>query len=184
VAAQAVAAGACFVNDVSALRGDPDMPAAVAASGAGVCLMHRLEAPSSSRWSPNEPSRYGPEGVTASVSAFLRERIEACERAGIPRHRLWLDPGLGFGKSVSDNLCLLKDLPRLLDLGCPVLVGPSRKSFVGAVLGGVPIEERLAGTLAAASVALWLGASVLRVHDVTEAVHTVRMLRAIREGSV
>ena len=180
VALRAVEAGACLINDVSALLGDPDMPAAAAASGAGVCLMHHLDKPRDAVWSHQEGSRYGPEGVTAAVIRFLEGRIRACAEAGIARERLWLDPGLGFGKSVSDNLRLLKDLPLLAPLGLPLLVGPSRKSFVGAALGGLPVEERLAGTLAAGVVALWLGAAVLRVHDVKEAVQAGRMVSAIR----
>jgi dihydropteroate synthase len=180
LARRAVEAGACLVNDVSALAGDAAMPAVVATSGTGVCLMHRLEAPAGAAWSPREGGRYGHEGVTAAVVRFLGDRMDACARAGIAREAIWLDPGLGFGKSVADNLRLLKDLPALADLGLPILVGPSRKSFVGAALGGLPVEERLAGTLAACAVALWRGASVLRVHDVKEAVQVAGMVRAIR----
>ncbi|HTB23365.1 MAG TPA: dihydropteroate synthase [bacterium] len=182
VARRAVAEGACLVNDVSALRADAAMPGVVAASGAGACLMHRLEAPSGAQWSPHEGqgSRYPGDGVSAAVLAFLKERLEDCAARGIAREALWLDPGLGFGKTVSDNLRLIKDLPLLAGLGRPLLVGPSRKSFVGAVAGGIPVEGRLAGTLAACSVALWQGASVLRVHDVKEAVQAVRMVGAIR----
>ena len=182
VARRAVEAGACLVNDVSALTHDGSMPATVAALGVGVCLMHRLEAPAGAAWSSVEGSRYDEEGVTAAVIGFLEERLRACVRAGIAREALWLDPGLGFGKSVSDNLRLLKDLPLLAGLGRPLLVGPSRKSFVGAVLGGLAVEERLAGTLAACAVALWQGASVLRVHDVKQTVQVLRMVMAAKSA--
>lgn len=180
LAQRAVDLGACMVNDVSALAADLGMAQVVAASGVGLCLMHRLDAPSAAAWSPVEGSRYGAEGVSAAVKRFLKERLEACLGLGIAPDAVWLDPGLGFGKSVADNLRLLKELPLLAELGRPLLVGPSRKSFVGAVLGGLPVEERLAGTLAACSVALWQGASVLRVHDVKEAAQAVRMVGAIR----
>jgi len=180
VAARAVEAGACLVNDVSALRADPGMLAALASGNAGACLMHRLEAPKDAAWSPNEPGRYGERGVTAVVAGFLSERMAACAAAGVGPERLWLDPGLGFGKSVADNLRLLRELPGLAALGRPLLVGPSRKSFIGAVGGGLPVEERLPGTLAACAVALWQGAAALRVHDVREAAQAARMVQAIR----
>lgn len=180
VAQRAVQAGACLINDVSALRADPAMLAAAAASQAGLCLMHRLEAPAGAKWSPDERTRYGAEGVTRAVAAFLQQRLRDCEAAGIGRERVWLDPGLGFGKTVADNLALLRELRSLTDLGCPVLVGPSRKSFIGAVLGGLPIEERLEGTLAACAAALLHGAKILRVHDVREAVRVTRLIHAIQ----
>lgn len=180
VARRAVQAGACLINDVSALTADPAMPGVAADSGAGVCLMHRLEPPAGAKWSTEETTRYGPEGVTAAVLKFLRERAQACLAAGIAPERVWVDPGLGFGKTVADNLALLKQLPRLLELGYPVLVGPSRKSFLGAVLGGLGVEERLEATLAAGSLALWQGASVLRVHDVKEASRAAKVVHAIK----
>jgi dihydropteroate synthase len=182
LARRAVEAGACMVNDVSALTHDSAMPATVAALDTGVCLMHRLEAPAGAAWSPVEGSRYGEEGVTAAVAGFLEGRLQACARVGIAREAIWLDPGLGFGKSVADNLRLLKDLPVLSGLGRPLLLGPSRKSFVGAVLGGLPVEERLEGTLAACAVALWQGASVLRVHDVKQTVQVLRMVMAAKSA--
>ena len=180
VARQALEAGACLVNDQSALTEDPAMLALAASSQAGVCLMHRLEPAAAAKWSPQEGSRYGAEGVTRTVHAFLEARLHACGQAGLERGRVWLDPGLGFGKSVGDNLGLLRELGALLDLGCPLLVGPSRKSFVGAVLGGLPVEERLEGTLAACAAAVLNGASVLRVHDVKAAVRAARLAWAVR----
>jgi dihydropteroate synthase len=180
VAEACLAEGACLLNDVSALTADPRMLAVAAGSQAGVSLMHRLQAPADAPWSTHEKSHYGPEGVAAAVARFLQARAEGCVQAGIPKERLWLDPGLGFGKTVSDNLKLLKDLPLLGALGYPVLVGPSRKSFIGAVLDGAPVEDRLEGTLAACVVAVLGGAAILRVHDVKEAVRALKVAHAIQ----
>jgi len=180
VARQALEAGACLINDQSALTADPAMLPLAAASQAGACLMHRLEPAAEAKWSPQEGSRYGAEGVTRIVHAFLEARLHAAGLAGLGPERVWLDPGLGFGKSVGDNLRLLRELGALLKLGCPLLLGPSRKSFVGAALGGLPVEERLEGTLAACAAAVLNGASVLRVHDVKEAVRAARVAWAVR----
>jgi dihydropteroate synthase len=139
-----------------------------------------LAPPAQAHWSTQEQSRYGAEGVTAAVAAFLKERRQACIAAGIEAGRLWFDPGLGFGKSVSDNLRLLKELPQLAALGPPLLLGPSRKSFIGAVWKDLPVEERLEGTLAACVAAVLGGASILRVHDVQAVVRAVRVARAIQ----
>ena len=179
VARQAVAAGACLINDVSALTADPGMLAVAEACDAGVCIMHRLEAPLHASWSPNEASRYGPTGVTAEVFAWLQEHVTGLRSAGIADERLWVDPGLGFGKSVGDNLRLLRELADLKALGRPVLVGPSRKSFIGSVLGTPAVTERLEGTLAACAVALMNGAAILRVHDVKEAVRVAKVVHAV-----
>lgn len=179
-ARQAVAAGACLINDVSALQADPAMMGVAAATDAGVCLMHRLEAPAGAKWSTDEKSRYGEEGVVAAVMRFLEERAGACLAAGIAAERIWVDPGLGFSKTVADNLTLLKKLPRFIELGYPILVGPSRKSFLGAVTGGLSVEERLEASLAAGSLALWQGAGILRVHDVKEAKRAAQVVQAIK----
>jgi dihydropteroate synthase len=172
--------GACLVNDVSSLGADPAMLSVVAASQAGASLMHRLQAPAEAQWSTKETSHYGSEGVSAAVAAFLTARRQACLDAGMPAERLWFDPGLGFGKTVSDNLKLLKELPELARLGQPLLVGPSRKSFIGAVSGSLPVEERLEGTLAACVAAVLGGASILRVHDVKAVVRALQMAQAIK----
>ncbi len=180
VALRALEAGACLVNDVSALGHDAAMAPLVAASGAGLCLMHRTAPPAESAWSPQQADLHGGAAIAGEVASFLAARLEAARRAGIAEAAVWLDPGLGFGKSVGENLALIRDLPRLAALGRPLLVGPSRKSFLGAALGGLPIEERIHGTVAACSVALWQGASVLRVHDVREADQARRIVTAIR----
>lgn len=182
VAKQALAAGACLLNDVSAFQADSGMLGVAVARQCGVSLMHRLSPPQGASWSPDEKTHYGPEGVTAAVAAHLKGRVAACLAGGISAARLWVDPGLGFGKTVSDNLRLIKELPQLAALGYPVLVGPSRKSFVGAVLGGVPTEERLEGTLAVCVAAALGGAKILRVHDVKETVRALKLATAIQQS--
>jgi len=171
----AVDAGASLVNDVRALR-EPGALAAVAERGVPVCLMHMRGEPRTMQQAP----RY--DDVVAEVLAFLEERVAACEAAGIPRERIILDPGFGFGKTLDHNLALFRALPRFAATGLPVLVGVSRKSMIGQVLE-VPVAERLAGSLALASLAVWLGAAIVRSHDVRETVHAVRMAAAVRGES-
>jgi dihydropteroate synthase len=178
VARQALAAGACLVNDVTALAGDPAMRAVVAAAGAGAVLMHMRGTP---RDMQREP-RY--DDVVAEVQAALAEHLAAACRAGIARASLLVDPGIGFGKTLQHNLALLAGLPRLAALG-PVLVGASRKRFVGE-LTGAPVEARLAGSLAAAVWCAQQGAAVVRVHDVRETCDALRVwagLAACRSGA-
>jgi dihydropteroate synthase len=178
VAAAALDAGATVVNDVTAGRGDPAMLALVAGAGAGYVFMHMQGTPATMQVDP----RY--DDVVAEVGAFLVERREAAGTAGIPDDRLVADPGLGFGKTVAHNLTLLARLGDIVAaVGVPVLVGPSRKRFIG-VAGGppgapLPVEEREDGTLAAVVWALDHGASVVRVHDVAPAVEAVRLLTAV-----
>ena len=159
VAKAALSAGASFVNDVSALRGDPAMAAVVAEAGVDLCLMHMKGEP---RTMQDDP-RY--EDVVSEVKAFLEERLDCAVRQGIPEARIWLDPGIGFGKSLEHNLELLRRLGEIVAIGCPVVVGASRKRFIGA-LTGRPESERLAGSLAAAVAAYERGARMVRVHDV------------------
>jgi dihydropteroate synthase len=159
VARAATAAGAAFVNDVTALLGDPGMAAAVAESGSDVCLMHMLGEP---RTMQDDP-RY--DDVVAEVAAFLEERLRFAVDQGIPEDRIWLDPGIGFGKTLAHNLELLRRLDEIVALGRPVLVGVSRKRFIGA-LTGRDTAERVAGGLAANVLAFERGAHMFRVHDV------------------
>jgi dihydropteroate synthase len=161
VAAAALDAGAEIVNDVTALRGDPEMPALCADRGATVILMHMLGTP---RTMQDEP-RY--VDVVDDVKAFLAERVEAAAAAGISEDRIWLDPGIGFGKTAAHNLELLRRLGELRELGRPLVVGASRKSFIGKV-DGSDAGERLGGTIASSVLAAAEGAEVLRVHDVAE----------------
>jgi dihydropteroate synthase len=161
VAATALDAGAAIVNDVTALRGDPEMAMLCGDRGAGVVLMHMLGTP---RTMQDEP-RY--EDVVDDVKAFLAGRIEVATAAGIAEERIWLDPGIGFGKTAEHNLELLRRLGELRELGRPLVVGTSRKSFIGKV-DGSDAGERLGGTIASSVLAAVEGAEVLRVHDVAE----------------
>lgn len=167
----AVAAGAGLINDVRALR-LPGAVSAAAALGVPVCLMHMRGEPATMQQDP----RYG--DVVREVREFLASRIEAAERAGVPRDRLLVDPGFGFGKTVEHNLELLRNLRELEGLRVPVLAGLSRKSMIGKLLG-LPVERRLYASLTLALVAVANGARVLRVHDVGPTVEAVRMLEAV-----
>lgn len=166
----ALASGASMINDIEALSA-PGALAAVAASDCGVCLMHKKGDPATMQQDP----RYA--DVVAEVRDFLDGRIAACEAAGIARSRIVADPGFGFGKTVGHNLTLLKRLPELSSLGVPLLAGWSRKSSLGRITGR-DTGERLAGSLAAALLALLGGARILRVHDVKETRDVVLMWEA------
>jgi dihydropteroate synthase len=159
VAAQALDAGAAIVNDVTALRGDPEMAGLVAAREVPCCLMHMLGEP---RTMQDDP-RY--DDVVSDVKAFLEERMAFAVAAGIREERLLLDPGIGFGKTVEHNLELLARLDELVALGRPLVIGTSRKSFLGRVTGR-PLDDRLAATIATNVLAYERGARVFRVHDV------------------
>ena len=161
VAADALDAGAEIVNDVTALRGDPEMAGLCAERGATVVLMHMLGEPRTMQEDP----RY--EDVVDAVKAFLAERLEAAVAAGVAEERVWLDPGIGFGKTGAHNMELLRRLGELCELGRPLVVGTSRKSFIGRV-DGSPADQRLGGTIASSVLAAAEGADVLRVHDVAE----------------
>ncbi|HEV7769542.1 MAG TPA: dihydropteroate synthase [Solirubrobacterales bacterium] len=168
VAAAALDAGAAIVNDVTALRGDAEMAGLCAERGVGVVLMHMRGEP---RTMQDEP-RY--EDVVDEVKGFLAERVEAAVAAGIGAERIWLDPGIGFGKTAAHNLELLRRLGELGDLGRPLVVGTSRKSFIGKA-DGSSVDDRLGGTIASSVLAAVEGAEVLRVHDVAE-VHQALVL--------
>jgi dihydropteroate synthase len=172
VARAALDAGARIVNDVSALRFAPGMAALVAERGATCCLMHMLGEP---RTMQREP-RYG--DVVGEVKAFLEERLAFAVSEGVPEQNVWLDPGIGFGKTVEHNLELLRRLDELVAVGRPVVVGSSRKSFLGALVGGRVEGERLPGTIATNVLALERGASVFRVHDVAPVVDALRVAAA------
>jgi dihydropteroate synthase len=168
----AVHAGAILINDVRALR-EPGALDAAAASGAGICLMHMQGEPRTMQVDP----RY--EDVVAEVRDFLSERAAACIAAGIARDRLLIDPGIGFGKRLEHNLALLAHLPALAGLGWPVLVGVSRKSMLGGLLGRA-VDERIAGGVAIATAAVLAGASIVRTHDVAPTVDAVKVAVALR----
>jgi dihydropteroate synthase len=158
VARAALAAGASLVNDVSALRFDPAMAGLVAETGAGCCLMHMLGEPRTMQEDP----RYG--DVVSDVKSFLEERLAFAVAEGVDEERVWLDPGIGFGKTVEHNLELLRRLDEIVAIGRPVVIGTSRKSFLGKLTADR--AERLPGTIATNVLALERGASVFRVHDV------------------
>jgi dihydropteroate synthase len=172
VARAALDAGADIVNDTSAFRFDPAMPGDVARSGAAVVLMHMQGTPRTMQVSPC----YG--DLLDEISAFLAERIRVAEAAGIPRESIIVDPGIGFGKTFEDNLVLLRRQEVFHELGRPLLLGFSRKAFLGRLLG-LPPEERLEGTIAAAVLSVQLGAHILRVHDVGPVARAVRAAEAI-----
>jgi dihydropteroate synthase len=171
VAEAAIEAGAEIVNDVTALR-DPEMAALCAERGVGVVLMHMSGDP---RTMQDEP-RYG--DVVDEVRAFLAERVEAAVAAGVEEERIWVDPGIGFGKTLDHNLELLRRLGELRALGRPVVVGTSRKSFIGKI-DGSPVEERIGGTIASSVLAAAEGADVLRVHDVAETAQALKFAGAL-----
>jgi dihydropteroate synthase len=171
----AVAAGADIINDVRALA-EPGALEAAAASGAGLCLMHMQGEPRTMQDSPHY------EDVVAEVRAFLAARMRACRDAGVEAARLAVDPGFGFGKLVVHNLTLLRQLGSLGVLGAPLVVGLSRKSML-AKLTGRKVEERLAGSVALAAIAVLNGARIVRAHDVAASVDAVRVAAAVLNGS-
>jgi dihydropteroate synthase len=160
VAVRALEAGAGLVNDVTALRGDPKMAGVVADAGADCCLMHMLGEPRTMQRDP----RY--DDVVSDIKAFLEERAAFAVRGGIALERILLDPGIGFGKTVEHNLELLRRLDELVALGRPVVIGTSRKSFLGKLTGRDDPDDRVAATVATNVLAYERGARVFRVHDV------------------
>jgi dihydropteroate synthase len=174
VMAAAAAAGACIVNDVYALRA-PGARAWAAASEVGVCLMHMQGEPRTMQDSPHY------DDVVAEVCEFLARERDACIEAGIAREAIALDPGIGFGKGLAHNLTLLKELSRFTALGAPLLVGVSRKSFIGRILGRA-VDERLYGGLGLAALAVIRGARIVRTHDVAATCDTIGMVSAVLQG--
>jgi dihydropteroate synthase len=166
----AIAAGADIINDIRALQ-EPGALEAVAASNAGVCLMHMLGTPQTMQQEPVYAD------VSVEVRSFLKARADAAIAAGIARERIVLDPGFGFGKRSADNIALLRELSSLCELGYPLLVGLSRKSVLG-YLTGSSVEERLPASIAAAVISAMRGARILRVHDVKATVDALKVLAA------
>lgn len=166
VARAALDAGACMVNDVSGATEDPAILEAVAAAGAAIVLMHRRFAPGEDRWSTERDERRPGGDVVAEVSDWLAARVDAAVRAGVPRERIAVDPGIGFGKDVGQNLALVAGVGRIAAIGVPVLVGASRKSFLGAVTGQADPSRRDGASVGAAIAAAANGAAILRVHAV------------------
>ena len=174
----AIDAGARMINDVSALTWDDRAAAVVAAAGVPVILMHHQGKPEVMQDDP----RYG--DVLIEVYLWLEERIAAAEAAGIARDRILIDPGFGFGKNVGHNLELMNGLALLHSLGCPLVVGASRKRTIGALSNEAPADQRLGGSIAFAMKALEQGVQLLRVHDVPETVQAVRIWRGLRDQAL
>ena len=175
VARAALDAGAAVVNDVTALRDDPALAGLVAERGARLCLMHMRGEP---RTMQDDP-RY--DDVVDDVRAFLEERVAFAVAQGVPEDRVWVDPGIGFGKTIDHNLELLRRLDELVALGRPVVVGTSRKAFLGRITGREP-EGRLPGTIATNVLALARGAAIFRVHDVAAVADALRVAAATLRG--
>lgn len=173
VARAAVDVGAAIINDVAGFR-DPEMTDVALNTGAGLVVMHMLGDPGTMQDDP----RY--DDVVDEVRGYLDRRVQALVRAGVAEERICVDPGIGFGKTLEHNLELLRRLRELAELGFPVLVGTSRKRFIGDVTGVVDPQQRLGGSVAAAAWAVAHGADIVRVHDVVETVHAVRVTTAIR----
>ncbi|MGD8235340.1 MAG: dihydropteroate synthase [Chromatiales bacterium] len=169
----AIGAGAGMINDVMALRAQGAIEAVRDAGHVALCLMHMQGEPRTMQQNP----RYG--DVVADVRNFLVDRAAVCERAGIARSRILLDPGFGFGKTLEHNTALLKNIDLLAGEGYPLLVGISRKSMIGQLLGDVPVDQRLQGSVAAAVIAAMKGANILRVHDVRETVDALKIVEAL-----
>jgi dihydropteroate synthase len=172
VAEAALDAGASIVNDVTALRGNPDIGPLCARRGAGLLLMHMQGSPPTMQANPSY------DDVVEEVKAFLAERVEAAVAAGVEEERIWLDPGIGFGKTLEHNLELLRRLGELRELGRPLVLSTSRKGFIGKIDGSA-VGDRVGGTIASSVLAAADGAEVIRVHDVAEAAQAVRVATAI-----
>jgi dihydropteroate synthase len=174
----ALEAGARMINDVSALTFDGRSAGVIAASNVPVVLMHHQGAPETMQEDP----RY--DDVLVEVYSWLEERIEAAEVAGIKRERILVDPGFGFGKNVGHNLELMNGLALFHSLGCPIVVGASRKRSIGALSGEAPPDRRLGGSIALALKAAEQGVQILRVHDVFETVQALRIWRGLRDQAL
>ncbi len=177
----AVAAGASLINDVAALRAEGAL-AAAADLHVPVCLMHMQGAPRTMQQAPHYAD------VVSEVADFLQARAAACVDAGIPQGHILLDPGFGFGKTLDHNVALMQGLPQLKQLGYPLLIGVSRKSMIGALAGSaqqpVAVEQRRAGSVAAALFAVTQGAAILRVHDVAETVQALRVWQGLDQALI
>jgi dihydropteroate synthase len=173
VARRSIDAGAMIINDISALGADPEMPKVAAETGAAVVLMHMQGSPATMQLNP----RYA--DVVAEVYDFLARRVEWAITRGIPQDRIAVDPGIGFGKTGAHNLEILRNLDRFAKLGCAIVIGTSRKGFLGAITRR-PVGERVAATVVSSLAASLRGASVLRVHDVAAMVDAIKVWQAVR----
>jgi dihydropteroate synthase len=177
VAAKAVNAGAEIVNDISALRDDPELADFVAEHKLGLILMHMLGTPKNMQENPVYSD------IVAEIGDFLHDRKSFAESRGVEPDRIVLDPGIGFGKTLEHNLTILRNCAKWLDLGRPIMVGPSRKRFIGAILDA-GVEDRLSGTIGACVMALAAGARIFRVHDVRPVKDALRVAYSIIKGTI
>ncbi|HHS49626.1 MAG TPA: dihydropteroate synthase [candidate division Zixibacteria bacterium] len=175
VAREALSAGATMVNDITAMTADPKMPEVVADTGAEVVLMHMLGTPQTMQKEPHY------DDVVGEVCDFLSKRAEEAVKMGIPEDKIYIDPGIGFGKTLEHNLQLLANIRKIKALGFPVVVGTSRKSFIEGILGKRPPAERLVGSLASFIWCVLEGADVLRVHDIRPTYEALAVVEAIAE---
>ncbi len=173
VAKEAVDAGADMINDVSGLTFDEKMGDVAARSGVPVVIMHTKGTPKEMQVNPWY------EDVIREIKDFFIERIESAARCGISQENMILDPGIGFGKRLEDNLRIIKELRRFKELGKPVLIGTSMKAFIGKLAGSPDFEERVEGTLASVALSLWNGADIVRVHDVKKARKVATLVQAV-----
>jgi dihydropteroate synthase len=174
VADAALSAGAALVNDISGLRFDPKMPGVVARHKTPVVIMHIKGTPQDMQKKPQY------QALIPEIMDYLREGIDIARRAGIAEEKIIIDPGIGFGKTVEHNLEVIKRLYEFTGFEKPILFGPSRKSFLGRVLGDIPVNQRLEGTAAAVAIGIINGASMIRVHDVKEMVMVAKIAHAIK----
>jgi len=172
VAKQALDAGAQMINEISALRFDPEMKKIASEYKVPINLMHIKGTPKNMQKDPSY------EDVMGEITEYLKQSIEIAQDAGIDPKKIIIDPGIGFGKRLEDNLNILKNLKKFCILNCPILIGCSRKSFIGKILD-LPVEERLEGSLAALAVAVMNGANIIRVHDVKESRRVAKLVDAI-----
>ena len=175
VARAAVASGADMVNDISSLSFDEGMAGVVAASGVPVVIQHIKGTPRDMQKNPSY------QDVTGEIKEFFIERIAYARSCGIDEDDIIIDPGIGFGKRVSDNLTIIRELGRLKELGRPLLIGTSMKSFIGRIMGTDVPAERAEGTLASVAISLWNGADMVRVHDVVRTKKVVTFMKALME---
>ncbi|MBT8042837.1 MAG: dihydropteroate synthase, partial [Pontiella sp.] len=176
VASEALAAGADIINDVSAFEADPGMADIAAETGAGVVLMHMKGSPQTMQDDPVY------KNVVTEVCSYLQHRMDYAAQQGVGRDHLVIDPGIGFGKTVEHNLSLLRNLPVLAQSGAPILVGVSRKRFLGQLTGRDKPADRLAGSLGAAAWSVFQGAHILRVHDVIQTCDICRIVDTLSSG--
>jgi len=174
VAEEAINAGASIINDISALRFDKKMKEVAAKYNVNVVLMHMKGMPKTMQINPHY------DNVIDEILSFLKERINFAVASGIKKDKIIIDPGIGFGKRVEDNINIIKNLDKFKILNCPILIGTSRKSFIGLLSGNIPPEERLEGTIASVVISVINGADIVRVHDVKEIWKAIRITEAIK----